>query len=659
MLAPHRDRERKASLSVSASMVVRWSRTALLAATLLIGFAQICELPPFEGFDEIAHYSYIQQVAETASWPHFDDPLSAEIDEYLQVAPSSSSLQARWSYSGFFASPANIIDMGRIAVYSNRDGSRAWLPGSGANWQAQHPPLYYLVMAPFYKLSKNWSLAAQLLFLRGISYFVAWIALCLASFSMISRSQSPLIASALILAPALWPFFFPMWFPEMARLGNDSLVILLAACACLALKKLPESDANIFRYAVLGVLFGLGLLTKATFFPFAVVTAGFLGLQTWQARGISSTMNKRAYGLMVFVFVIGVISGWWYLGKYIETGSALGSNDAIFLNQSGGLLKGLGHNASFRKVFIDWPSFLASSFVWVGTWSFVRWPPMSLLPLITMIWLFAAGYIGAVRRSDVHAKDCLPALTFAALLFALFNHSLVFIAAYGAVGGAGYYLHSFLPILVPLVGYGLARTVAVRETHRVIFVLALYPAVFLPAMLITQGLFFAGCELRHDEHSPIDTSLLLNCLANDLSGRVKNLSTLSYPWLAISFFFFGWFSMVIGLIGSIYALWSLRTQVKSNMIVLEASPGWRPHQLLRRLVGPHIGFVKAFCIAVVGALIGGWLLRQWGLNFGTSRIVGFVIQVSIGAVLAALMARLIKPGAEGFVDPPEHYVGRF
>ena len=60
------------------SLLVYWSQIALLAAALLIGVAQIAELPPFEGFDETAHYSYIEQIAETGTWPCFDCPLSAK-----------------------------------------------------------------------------------------------------------------------------------------------------------------------------------------------------------------------------------------------------------------------------------------------------------------------------------------------------------------------------------------------------------------------------------------------------------------------------------------------------------------------------------------------------------------------------------------------------
>jgi uncharacterized membrane protein YeaQ/YmgE (transglycosylase-associated protein family) len=221
-------------------------------------------------------------------------------------------------------------------------------------------------------------------------------------------------------------------------------------------------------------------------------------------------------------------------------------------------------------------------------------------------------------------------------------------------GGAGWYVHSFLPILAPLVGYGLARTVVVRETRLVILVLCLYPLVFLPVMMITQGLFFAGCDLRPD-FSPISSSLLINCLG-DVSYKLNNLSALSYPLVAISFFCLGWASVAVGVGGSIYALWCLvRVPAKVDMAsahVPEVSRWWRPQQALSRLAGPYIGIVKDTCIAVVGALMSDSLLRLWGVDFGTGKIIEVVIRASIGAAILVLTARLVKRG-EGVVGPPE------
>src|SRR5438874_968226 len=54
---------------------MHWISAALLLASLLIGLAHVAALPPFEGADETAHYSYIEQIAKTGTFPRFGDKL--------------------------------------------------------------------------------------------------------------------------------------------------------------------------------------------------------------------------------------------------------------------------------------------------------------------------------------------------------------------------------------------------------------------------------------------------------------------------------------------------------------------------------------------------------------------------------------------------------
>jgi hypothetical protein len=68
---------------------------SLLVGSLLVGLSFAALLPPFEGFDETAHYSYIEQIAETATRPSLTDPLAADTFDYLDAAPSASSLGVR------------------------------------------------------------------------------------------------------------------------------------------------------------------------------------------------------------------------------------------------------------------------------------------------------------------------------------------------------------------------------------------------------------------------------------------------------------------------------------------------------------------------------------------------------------------------------------
>ena len=55
----------------------------LLAASFFLGAAAILVTPPFEGADETAHYSYIQQLADTGHAPvPGKDGLSRDLDRY-------------------------------------------------------------------------------------------------------------------------------------------------------------------------------------------------------------------------------------------------------------------------------------------------------------------------------------------------------------------------------------------------------------------------------------------------------------------------------------------------------------------------------------------------------------------------------------------------
>src|SRR5215831_8341323 len=85
----------------------------LLAASLLLGLAHIALLPPWEGFDETSHYSYIQQVATTGHWTRPGDTISRDLDDYLKVAPANENLPGAWTYHRFFGAGADVVARGR------------------------------------------------------------------------------------------------------------------------------------------------------------------------------------------------------------------------------------------------------------------------------------------------------------------------------------------------------------------------------------------------------------------------------------------------------------------------------------------------------------------------------------------------------------------
>jgi hypothetical protein len=531
-------------------MTPRIAAFVLLMGSLLMGFAQVAQLPPWEGFDETTHYSYLQQLAETGRWPRFADPIAADINDYVKVAPTTSSLSPPWNYRNFFSAPPETIARGRAAIHDpNRE--RAWRPGEGWNWQAQHPPLYYLLISPAYLASKDWSLSTQLFVLRAVSYVVAWLALCLATCAAWRSTVSdPVIRCSLFLAPALWPVVFPMWFPEMARLGNDSLVALLAAGAWWVLTRMDAKPGGIRDHAVLGLICGLGLLTKATFLPLLAAVALFLCYRAWQAKTVPIRLRLR--GPVLFLAMVAAIAGWWYVNKYLETGHPIGGNDAIHLERAGGLLQGLQQHWSLREFVRGIPTLLYG-FLWAGTWSFALPPGIMFIPLTLMSFLLAGGYLWSLAVTRPEPVEWIPPLTLALFLAALINQLLIYIASGGQPGVPGWYLHSLMALFALPLGRSIAVLVGQPFLRTLLWAALCYVLLFVLVAFTINGLFYAGCGTSPFVRIRLEYVTLFACLG-DLPTVLARLSMIGFPLTAGVLFVAGWVLLWCGMIASLWML---------------------------------------------------------------------------------------------------------
>src|SRR5215831_14494468 len=125
----------------------------LLLAVALLGIAHVAFLPPFEGYDEIAHWSYIQQIADEMRLPPAAEAwLSGDMADYAGPRPferSTSEHPSGAAFRRYFAEPHG--DLGQPVP-------RLFRPTAHPNWEPrQQPPLYYLLLAPFYRLAQGWS----------------------------------------------------------------------------------------------------------------------------------------------------------------------------------------------------------------------------------------------------------------------------------------------------------------------------------------------------------------------------------------------------------------------------------------------------------------------------------------------------------------------
>lgn len=520
-----------------AAIIQRSAILVLLAGSLLIGLAQAVLLPPFEGFDETMHYSYIQQLAQTGRWPRLGERASRDVDAYKAAAPALGSVP--WNYAALFASSNGAVSAARDFIKQAPSVSRTWQPGEEFNWQAQHPPLYYALMTPLYHVTAGWSLAHQLLALRIMSYLFAWAGLCIAAVGFLKSrfSNAPLCA----LAIGLWPVLFPMWFPEMARLGNDSLVILLSACSLVASIPVLLGTARGWHYAALGLFLGLGLLTKATFLPLTASVGALLLVRLYAARDASAAKGIITVGLLTVA-----LCGWWYLSKYSETGNFMGSNDLTNLSRAA------ADDARIHLI-AKLPLLFAQTFLWYGTWSAILSPRFWSYALLASSSILAYGALLAVRRFG--PLERLSLLTLASFLASL---TYMAIRSRGYTGGMAWYLHGFAPVLAPLLGLSLAGLASSNTGGTLSRIAFIVPLIFLPAVMAASALYFAGCGVNEPNTGYYDLSSAAHC-AGQLTTIIDRLSVLSFPYAFLVLFLAGWGLCIAGVIAILRRSTTLQT----------------------------------------------------------------------------------------------------
>ncbi|MCK5281026.1 MAG: hypothetical protein KAK04_20875, partial [Cyclobacteriaceae bacterium] len=368
--------------------------------------------------------------------------------------------------------------------------------GTAYNWQAQHPPLYYALLAPIYMATRSFAMADQIFLLRVISYLFAWSAMLIIAcggyylYHPQLNSENISLKYLLPIGTVSIPVFFPAWFPEMARIGNDSLCALLLSVLWLLFIRVYLIGIS-FKISVLfGLFMGLGCLTKAFFVPLSAGIIFCLILQRFTREGVS---NKSTFlQVVVNVMIIFAISGWWYGGNWIEDGSLLGSHEMTFLKNSGGILEGLSQHLSV-KAWLRGHAALITTIGWSCTWSLARPPYYYLSPLAITVMFITISYLSALPHWKINTFAWLPFWFALPVILGFSYHVLARIALTGEGRGTGGY---YLLFMVPVIGSAISlcfRSFWQKKMFRItVALLGLYAVVFSMVISWAQVLMFSG-----------------------------------------------------------------------------------------------------------------------------------------------------------------------
>lgn len=498
-----------------------------MAALFFIGIGYLAITPPYEGFDENAHLASMRQVADTGTIPLYGQSFIPKdiTDYYGPVAYGSLTppFDSGMTYVKFFAAPE------RVQAYlrnerTPRVQAAGFTPSTVANWQAQHPFLYYALMAPLVKATEHLSFVMQMFILRCASYIMALAGVLL---GFLAARRSPEAQLGFL----LYPIIFPMFFPEFARLGNDALCLLFSGVSAYCLNQHLENTQRKRWALALGLSLGLGLLSKAFFIPITVAICGFLLLHN--ARQDIS-MPKVRIGL-VAALALFVGSGW-YLYKVLVHGDLIGGHDAILLEQKGGLAVNILKNFTLSD-FMRSLTATFTSWSWSGTWSLVRPHPLLHIPILVYTAFLIVTYLLQLKKYKMAEPAWLPFWLLVVFTAGLLHHILIGLATNGNGNTPGYYLHILMPWMA--LALGLAARPLWKEAQTKIFfaVATLYAAIFHAIVLWSQFALYTGCAAKGDDKIYRFSGSLF-CL-DQTPLLIERLGIIGWPVLALCGFVCG------------------------------------------------------------------------------------------------------------------------
>jgi 4-amino-4-deoxy-L-arabinose transferase-like glycosyltransferase len=271
----------------------RWPLLLILFGYLLVGGLYAAQVPTWQAPDEPAHYNYVRQLANgrlPVISPYDWDQAYLEEIKAARFAPEYSVTAIEYE-----------------------------------DWQ---PPLYYMLITPVFILSEG-----ALLPLRLTSLLIG-VGIILLAYQ-IARLLFPQ-AEWVALSTAAFVAFIPQHVAMLASINNDSLSeLLIGLLLYLTLRWVMRQGIrkrDDRRWLIgLGLILGLGFLTKATVYLMAPVLAVVL---FWQYWGTWQRLFQAFVLLFAPAFLLGAL--WWVRNIIVYGGlDVLGkaAHDSVVVGQ--------------------------------------------------------------------------------------------------------------------------------------------------------------------------------------------------------------------------------------------------------------------------------------------------------------------------------------
>jgi hypothetical protein len=237
-------RNLSASPSLSGRIALAAPLVILLSIALLRGSAYANLLPPWGIIDEEQHVHYIQHWVEQGSVPIVGDTYLS--DEIIQSVVQTG----RWVTF-------------KLAIKDTDDPKKMGLEGH--SYEGYQPPLYYLVLSPLLRIPQG-TILEKLYLLRWGTVILSLLSLIGVYLMALRITPSRPVAFLIGLIYAL----IPERSMAVSRVNNDALLELFAVYFLLVCIQVVKEGLDDRRALALGVLYGLGVLSKMSMLPLGI-----------------------------------------------------------------------------------------------------------------------------------------------------------------------------------------------------------------------------------------------------------------------------------------------------------------------------------------------------------------------------------------------------
>ncbi|CAN5776360.1 glycosyltransferase family 39 protein [soil metagenome] len=315
--------------------------------------------PPFSGHDEVAHFAYVQTVVRDHRVPELlVDDIPSYFYRYCQFILDWSPCEPendRW-----LQQPFRFADWGAAGVFP-----------AGEQYAANHPPLYYLLVAPAFKITETASIETQQYVLRALSIPFGIIAVFFAFATAMVIFPGDRFMAILV---SSFVAFQPQVSYEASMVNNDIAGIASMTVVIYLIVRGMKRGFGLFECVALGMGLGVALLIKGNsvvIMPVIalamILTIGFRRVGKWAARGA------------IVAGVAAVVTAPWYAFLWRTYGNLDGLAQVEELQQPWNRQAGTFAELLFNRSFV-WAR-------WQETWGAFGWRRIQLSP--TLLWSIA------------------------------------------------------------------------------------------------------------------------------------------------------------------------------------------------------------------------------------------------------------------------------